>query len=170
MLLDDPAQRMNKLAPRWKGPFVILRCIDKGNSVDVTYEITDPKKRDSRKWFVHHTRLKAFKGRLSDESTNSTEPSKTNRWGTVPDHHQLTITALSGAIPYQPPIPLDLPSQSQRASVAADVDGNSQGGVSPDSAPRSTAPLCPVVLPSADVVLSVERKSNSTLPSVQLLW
>uniref|UniRef100_A0A3P8S9F9 Integrase catalytic domain-containing protein n=1 Tax=Amphiprion percula TaxID=161767 RepID=A0A3P8S9F9_AMPPE len=62
VLLDDPAQKMNKLAPRWKGPFVILKSMKKDGHPSVTYEITDPRKAHSRKWIVHHNRLKEYKG------------------------------------------------------------------------------------------------------------
>uniref|UniRef100_A0A3B5A6B9 Integrase catalytic domain-containing protein n=1 Tax=Stegastes partitus TaxID=144197 RepID=A0A3B5A6B9_9TELE len=62
VLLDDPAQKMNKLAPRWKGPFVILKRMTKDGHPSVTYEITDPRKAHSRTWIVHHNRLKCYKG------------------------------------------------------------------------------------------------------------
>uniref|UniRef100_A0A3Q0R2N1 Integrase catalytic domain-containing protein n=1 Tax=Amphilophus citrinellus TaxID=61819 RepID=A0A3Q0R2N1_AMPCI len=43
VLLDDPAQRMNKLAPRWKGPFVILQKMSTDGQPGVTYKITNPR-------------------------------------------------------------------------------------------------------------------------------
>lgn len=41
VILDDPAQRHNKLAPRWKRPYHILKRFDKEDSPGVT-EITNP--------------------------------------------------------------------------------------------------------------------------------
>ncbi len=40
VFLDDPAQKQNKLAPKWKGPYKILRRMDKDDSPGVIYEIT----------------------------------------------------------------------------------------------------------------------------------
>uniref|UniRef100_A0A8C2FEK8 Integrase catalytic domain-containing protein n=1 Tax=Cyprinus carpio TaxID=7962 RepID=A0A8C2FEK8_CYPCA len=62
VFLDDPAQKQNKLAPKWKGPYKILRRMDKDNSPGVTYEITDPRNPQSRRWVVHHNRLKPYRG------------------------------------------------------------------------------------------------------------
>ena len=64
VLLDDPAQRMNTLAPSWKGPFVVLKRMSRGGHPGVTYEITDPWNEHSRIWIVHHNRLNAYRGTL----------------------------------------------------------------------------------------------------------
>merc|ERR1712212_893993 len=64
VLLDDPAHKRYKLAPRWKGPFVIQQRMSGNGQLGVTYKITDPRNARSRTWVVHHNRLKAFKGTL----------------------------------------------------------------------------------------------------------
>lgn len=43
VFLDDPAQKQNKLAAKWKGPYKLLRRMDKDDIPGVTYEITNPK-------------------------------------------------------------------------------------------------------------------------------
>lgn len=48
VVLDDPAQKQNKLASKWKGPYKILRRKDKDDSPGVIYEITDPRNPQSR--------------------------------------------------------------------------------------------------------------------------
>lgn len=61
VLLDDPAQRMSKLAPRWKGPFVVQQHMSRDSHHGVTYEITDPRNARSQTWIVHHNQLKSYK-------------------------------------------------------------------------------------------------------------
>lgn len=61
VLLDDPAHRTHKLAPRWKRPFVVLRGMSRDGSPGVTYEIVDPRNEHSRQWIVHHNKLKAYR-------------------------------------------------------------------------------------------------------------
>ncbi|KAL6455406.1 hypothetical protein MHYP_G00361500 [Metynnis hypsauchen] len=107
--LDDPAQRQNKLAPRWKGPFVILKRMDRGGSLGVTYEITDSKDEHSRRWVVHHNRLKAYKGSLPQEPVHSQEPTVSADAGRQPGPCRSNLTALSGALPFCPPAPTYVP-------------------------------------------------------------
>ncbi|XP_076838590.1 acyl-CoA dehydrogenase family member 11 isoform X2 [Brachyhypopomus gauderio] len=57
--LDDPAQHMNKPAPQWKGPFVILKWMDRDGSLGVTYEITDSKDQHSRRLLSLQTMMVA---------------------------------------------------------------------------------------------------------------
>uniref|UniRef100_A0A3B5K0P4 Integrase catalytic domain-containing protein n=1 Tax=Takifugu rubripes TaxID=31033 RepID=A0A3B5K0P4_TAKRU len=168
VLLDDPAQRMNNLAARWKGPFVILKRFDKGDSVGVTYEITDPKKSDSRKWVVHHNRLKAYKGRLSDESPRNTGPSEADGGGPVPVPNQSTLTALSGALPYRPTIPLNAAPQAHRPVPSTDTEGGSQVQFCSDPLPISVARPCPLEMPAVDVEFQPLGDADSTASPRQL--
>lgn len=59
--MDDPDQQMSKLAQRWKGPYKVLKRMDKDGSTGVTYEITDPKR-----LVVLHNLLKPCNSDLSD--------------------------------------------------------------------------------------------------------
>lgn len=118
VLLDDPAQRMYKLAPRWRGPFVVLKRMSRDGHSGVTYEITDPRNARSRTWIVHHNRLKAYKGTLPATPVSSRPPSVPADVGTsVPP----PLTALSGALPIRPLTPPHVPARVRRKPLSAPV-------------------------------------------------
>ena len=83
VLLDDPVQRMHKLAPRWKGPLVVLKRMSRDGSPGVTYEITDPRNEHSKKWIVHHNRLKAYRGPMPTSPVSSPVPAVPTGVGTA---------------------------------------------------------------------------------------
>ncbi|XP_063072262.1 uncharacterized protein LOC134462919 [Engraulis encrasicolus] len=153
VLLDDPAQRMNKLAARWKGPFVILKRFDKGDSIGVTYEITDPTKPESRKWVVHHNRLKVYKGRLSDGSSHNAESPEADGGNLVPAPNQSTLTALSGALPYRPTVSAPHRTTPHTAPQTQSV-----------SAPHRTTPH---TAPQTQSVSAPHRTTPHTAPQTQ---
>ena len=138
VLLDDPAQRMHKLAPRWKGPLVVLKRMSRDGSPGVTYEITDPRNEHSRKWIVHHNRLKAYRGPMPTSPVSSPVPAVPTGVGTA-----LTpapLTALSGALPFRPPTPPHVPAETVGRPAAAMRAPRSRSR--PLSAPAAVPP-CP---------------------------
>ncbi|XP_037396199.1 uncharacterized protein LOC119263809 [Pygocentrus nattereri] len=143
--LDDPAQRQNKLAPRWKGPFVILKRMDRGGSLGVTYEITDSKDKHSRWWVVHHNRLKAYKGTLPQEPVHSQEPAVSADAGMQPEPCHSNITALSGALPFCPPAPTYVPPrpsvQTEHAHVGSPTLDSPPAPVPPTDSQPSTSQM-----------------------------
>jgi len=40
--LIDPTESRHKLAPHWKGPYLVQRRMDRDNAVGVTYQISSP--------------------------------------------------------------------------------------------------------------------------------
>ncbi|KAL7868371.1 hypothetical protein SRHO_G00097550 [Serrasalmus rhombeus] len=143
--LDDPSQRQNKLAPRWKGPFVILKRMDRGGSLGVTYEITDSKDKHSRRWVVHHNRLKAYKGTLPQEPVHSQEPAVSADAGMQPEPCHSNITALSGALPFCPPAPTYVPPrpsvQTGHVHVGSPSLDSPPAPVPPTDSQPSTSPM-----------------------------
>lgn len=145
VLLDDPVQKMNKLAPRWKGPFVVQRRLSRDGHPGVTYEITDPRNARSRTWIVHHNRLKAYKGTLPYAPVDSEAPS-------VPtvgrsETSAPSLTALSGALPFRPPTPPYVPTttKKQPALPRAAHQNNAPPCLPPPSpCPSSPSPSSPV--------------------------
>lgn len=117
VFLDDPAQKQNKLAPKWKGPYKILRRMDKDDSAGVTYEIIDPRNPQSRRWVVHHNRLKRYKGPSMDLlaiSPSGSEPPVVNSTDTP---FSVPLTALSGALPFRPSTPPYVPNQTLKPTT-----------------------------------------------------
>ncbi|KAJ0068233.1 hypothetical protein NL108_017965 [Boleophthalmus pectinirostris] len=154
VLLDDPANKMNKLAPRWKGPFVILKRVTKDGQSGVIYEITDPKKAHSRTWIVHHNRLKAFKGALQDTGNKEKTFGPDSTPSLAPP-----LTALSGALPFRPPTPPHVPTRSRQPEIAPAVETTPQGAppspqVSVPSASPPSSPVSPPASPIAHPVVS----------------
>lgn len=129
VLLDDPAQKMNKLAPRWKGPFVIVKCMGKDGHPGVTYEITDPRKTHSRTWIVHHNRLKSYQGTLQNIPDVTLSTGLDHTPSAAPP-----VTALSGALPFRPPTPPFVPARPGQPTPSPVVEA------APQSAPPSPPP------------------------------
>ena len=150
VLLDDVAQKMNKLAPRWKGPFVILKRIDKDDKIGVTYEITDPMKENSRTWIVHHNRLKAYKGTLNSKPKKTILSGLDKNSSAVPP-----VTALSGALPFCPSAPPYVPKRTGQFILAPVVETAPQSAPpSPSSSTVSNSHVSPPASPVAQPVVS----------------
>lgn len=145
VLLDDPAQRQNKLAPRWKGPYQILKRFDKEDSPGVTYEITDPKSPQSRRWVVHHNRLKSFSGLPRDPVTRPPcpQPSEPHSDHSGVDFSPPTLTALSGSLPFQPPVPPYLSGLTNAQGDVRESEMQPSPPGSMHSTPYSTPPSSP---------------------------
>ncbi|KAL6471730.1 hypothetical protein MHYP_G00203800 [Metynnis hypsauchen] len=169
--LDDPAQRQNKLAPRWKGPFVILKRMDRGGSLGVTYEITDSKDEHSRRWVVHHNRLKAYKGSLPQEPVHSQEPTVSADAGRQPGPCRSNLTALSGALPFCPPAPTYVPPRPSVHVHVGSLTLESPPTHVPQTDPQPSASLLPVPssspgspVPTVRAPLSMTRSGRIVRP------
>lgn len=161
VLLDDPAQRMNKLAPRWKGPFVVTQRMSRDGHPGVTYEVTDPRNARSRTWIVHHNRLKA-KGPLSPAHVNSEAPSGQTDVGTSVTPAP-SLNTLSGALPFRPPNPPHVTARARREALSA------PGSTTPPSS-APTSPHHPNPFPSFPSLTACHRdgltSSLQELPNV----
>ncbi|XP_026054681.1 uncharacterized protein LOC113040593 [Carassius auratus] len=156
VFLDDPAQKQNKLAPKWKGPYKILRRMDKDNCPGVTYEITDPRNPQSRRWVVHHNRLKPYRGPWELPATPSSgcDPPV---FGSAEAPSLVPLTALSGALPFRPSTPPYVPNQTiQQTTTNAKTERSNPTALltEPESVPSPSVPasMAPerAILPSAD--------------------
>lgn len=157
VFLDDPAQKQNKLAPKWKGPFKILRRLDKGDNPGVTYEITDPQNQQSRKWVVHHNRLKPCKGSFQ----HLPAPTVPVLGPTVVDGdkapHSVPLTALSGALPFRPSTPPYVPNKSEKLNACGSrTECQSQTLSSSDSDLMPRPSVSPTVAQVPEQVISVD--------------
>lgn len=76
--------------------------MDKNGTPGVTYEITDPSPPQSRKWVVHHNRLKPCKGSPGTLPTVGSPVSVPPIVNSAEAPHSVPLTALSGALPFRP--------------------------------------------------------------------
>lgn len=111
---------MNKLAPRWKGPFVVQKRMSKDGHPSVTYEITD-----------RRNALKAYKGTLPAAPVSSRPSSVPADLGTSLTLAPPPLTALSGALPFRPPAPPHVSAQVRRKSPSVPIRTASQAGAPP---------------------------------------
>ena len=154
VLLDDPAHKMNKLAPRWKGPYVVLQRMNSNGYPGVTYEIKDPRSTGSRQWIVHHNRLKTYRGTLPTSSPVRQPPAAPAEVGTAPAPR---LTALSGALPFRPPTPPHVPVDAGRQPTPTSIGGAIRRGIpsiSPHSSPSTSSFPSPSVGPTTTGSLS----------------
>lgn len=56
--LNDPTESRRKLAPHWKGPYVVQRRMDRDDEVGVTYQIGSPFGEEPPLQTVHYGRLR----------------------------------------------------------------------------------------------------------------
>lgn len=92
--LNDPTTSKQKLAPHWKGPFVVQECL--GSDVDspgVTYKIRYLLDDSGRSQIVHYNRLRPYTAPVPD--INRGTPAGSSAPPNLP-----TLTALSGALPF----------------------------------------------------------------------
>ncbi len=153
VFLDDPAQTQNKLAPKWKGPYKILRRMDKDDSPGVTYEITDPRNPQSRRWVVHHNRLKPYKGPQKDLPATSPPGAELPVISNAETPSVIPLTALSGALPFRPSTPPYVPNQTVKPTTTNARTECSNPTAEPDIVPRLGVPSVASMAPDRDVVL-----------------
>lgn len=58
--LNDPTESRHKLAPHWKGPYLVQRRMDRDDEVGVTYQISSPFGEESPLQTVHYDRLRRY--------------------------------------------------------------------------------------------------------------
>ena len=58
--LNDPTESRRKLAPHWKGPYLIQQRLDRDNEVGVTYRISSPFGEEAPLQTVHYDRLRRY--------------------------------------------------------------------------------------------------------------
>lgn len=58
--LKDPTESRRKLAPHWKGPYLVQRRMDRNDEVGVTYQIGSPFGEDPPLQTVHYDRLRRY--------------------------------------------------------------------------------------------------------------
>uniref|UniRef100_A0AAV2K7V7 Uncharacterized protein n=1 Tax=Knipowitschia caucasica TaxID=637954 RepID=A0AAV2K7V7_KNICA len=58
--LHDPTESRRKLAPHWKGPYIIERRQDRDDVVGVTYVIGSPFGEEAPKQTIHYDRLRPY--------------------------------------------------------------------------------------------------------------
>ncbi len=153
VFLDDPAQKQNKLAPKWKGPYKILRRMDKDDSPGVTYEITDPRNPQSRRWVVHHNRLKPYKGPQKDLPATFPPGAELPVISNAETPSVIPLTALSGALPFQPSTPPYVPNQTVKPTTTNARTECSNPMAEPDIVPSLGLPSVASMAPDRDVVL-----------------
>ncbi|KAF5896528.1 cyclin-dependent kinase 12-like isoform X1 [Clarias magur] len=146
VLLDNPAQKMQKLAPRWKGPFVVQRRMSRDGHPGVTYEITDPRDARLKSWVVHHNRLKPYKGVLPAVPIIRHASPVSSRAG-ISVASAPCLTALSGALPFRPPTPPYVPATAGQRGLTIPASTVPQGSSNPNinpTDPGSSSPSSPV--------------------------
>ncbi len=117
VFLDGPTQKQNKLAPKWKGAYKILRRMDKDDSPGVTYEITDSRNPQSRRLVVHHNRLKPYQGPQKDLPATSPPGLELPVISSAKAPSVVPLTALSGALPFRPSTPPYVPNQTVKLTT-----------------------------------------------------
>lgn len=123
--LNDPTTSKQKLAPHWKGPFVVQECLGSGEeSHGVTYRIQYLLNDSSHSLVVHYNRLRPYKAPVPDghRSTPDCVPVQPN----LP-----TLTALSGALPFAS-------SRSRPSEVSVGLKGSEASSVN-SPLPQSVA-------------------------------
>ena len=58
--LNNPVESRMKLAPHWKGPYVVLQVMTSGDVPGLTYRIANPYDCDERQQVVHYNRLRPY--------------------------------------------------------------------------------------------------------------
>uniref|UniRef100_A0A3Q2ZZT4 Gypsy retrotransposon integrase-like protein 1 n=1 Tax=Kryptolebias marmoratus TaxID=37003 RepID=A0A3Q2ZZT4_KRYMA len=58
--LNDPTESRRKLAPHWKGPYIVQQRLDRDESVGVTYVISSPFGEEAPLQTVHYDRLRRY--------------------------------------------------------------------------------------------------------------
>lgn len=58
--LNDPTESRRKLAPHWKGPYLVQRRMDRGDEVGVTYQLSSPFGDEASLQTVHYDRLRRY--------------------------------------------------------------------------------------------------------------
>ena len=58
--LNDPTESRRKLAPHWKGPYLVQRRMDRDDEVGVTYQISSPFGDEAPVQTVHYDRLRRY--------------------------------------------------------------------------------------------------------------
>ncbi len=73
VLIDDPANKHNKLHPRWVGPYEVLHSIAQpGNLISVDFAVRDASKPHAKTKVIHYNRMKPY---VTDHSQSHTPPS-----------------------------------------------------------------------------------------------
>lgn len=58
--LNDPTESRRKLAPHWKGPYLVRKQLDLGDDVGVTYQISIPFGDEPPLQTIHYDRLRPY--------------------------------------------------------------------------------------------------------------
>ncbi len=146
VFLDDLAQKQNKLAPKCKGPYKIMRRMDKDDSMGVTYKITDPRNPQSRRWVVHYNCPKPYKGPQKDLPATSPLGMELPVISNAEAPSIVPLTALSGALPFRPSTPPFVLNQTVKQTTTNARTECSNPIAEPDIVPS----LC--VSPAASMV------------------
>ncbi len=135
--------------------------MDKDDSPGVTDEITDPRNpTQSRRWVVHHNRLKPYKGPSMDLPAISPPGSEPSVVSSAEAPSSVPLTALSGTLPFLPSTPPYVPNLTvkQTSTNASTECSNPTALLSePDIVPSLSGPPGPskapdrAIFPSADV-------------------
>ncbi len=91
VLIDDPANKHNKLHPRWVGPYEVLHSIAQpGSLIPVDFAVRDTSKPHAKTKVIHYNRMKPY---VTDQSQSHTSPSP--QFIAKPT----TLNTLSGLLP-----------------------------------------------------------------------
>lgn len=112
--LNDPAHSRCKLAPRWKGPYIVTRTVQPASGYSVLYAIQPKGFPEKTPQVVHHNRLKPYLaptcqlGRtVSDASSPIAQPvekevpSSTSNSNTLAAQENLPSVVFTGGVPNQ---------------------------------------------------------------------
>ncbi|KAL6466207.1 hypothetical protein MHYP_G00263400 [Metynnis hypsauchen] len=137
VLVDDPAHRNNKLAPRWIGPFVILDAIaPEGQSLPVDFRVHDLARPSSRPKVLHYNRLKPFVSSSRSANVPAPRPRSDISSGPLlcPLWPDIPLAAQSPTLAAQLPTPTAVPNnQSQLSS-----QGTSTRQLTPGPSPHTS--------------------------------
>lgn len=113
VLIDDPANKHNKLRPRWVGPYAVLHSIAPlGSLTPVDFAVRDTSKPHAKTKVIHYNRMKPYITEHSQTHTPSSpqltaKPNTLNTLsGLLPPH----VTPIAPGPPAGPPRPRLLPA------------------------------------------------------------
>ncbi len=127
--------------------------MDKDDSPGVTYEITDPRNPQSRRWVVHHNRLKPSKGPQKDLPATFPPGAELPVISNAETPSVIPLTALSGALPFRPSTPPYVPNQTVKPTTTNARTECSHPTAEPDIVPSLGLPSVASMAPDRDVVL-----------------